>query len=144
LLLNGSGEFQLAIGSGAPASAEDGFDSPAGLAVDEDDNLYVSDTGNGVVKKYSPLGILLKTIGQESLRAPHGVSVDLLGRIFVSDFGERQVSVFSPDGSALGTIRDPGFEEPHVVRTDGNELYVLDRLAGMLVFEADAVQAAVP
>ncbi|MDO8616388.1 MAG: hypothetical protein Q7T33_11750 [Dehalococcoidia bacterium] len=144
LLLNGRGEFELVIGEGVASSSDQGFDTPTGLAVDEDGNLYVSDTGNRVVKKYSSLGILLQVIGEGRLETPQGVTVNAAGRIFVSDTAARQVSVFAPDGSHLGSITDPNLEEPHIVRTDGDDLYVLDSLAGMLVFRVLEAQVSVP
>jgi sugar lactone lactonase YvrE len=144
LLLNDRGEFQLVIGAGVASSSDQGFDTPTGLAVDEDGNLYVSDTGNHVVKKYSALGVLLQVIGQAKLDTPQGVTVNTDGRIFVSDTAARQVSAFAPDGSYLGSIADPNLEEPHIVRIDGDDLYVLDSLAGMLVFRLLEAQVSVP
>ncbi|MEO6196785.1 MAG: NHL repeat-containing protein, partial [Dehalococcoidia bacterium] len=144
ILLNGRGEFELVIGEGTASASDEGFDTPTGLAVDEEGNLYVSDTGNHVVKKYSPLGVLLQVIGEEWLDTPQGVTVNAAGRIFVSDTAARQVSVFAPDGSYLGSVTDPNLQEPHIVRIDGNDLYVLDSIAGMLVFQASEVQVSVP
>ena len=144
LLLNDRGEFELVIGEGVASSSDQGFDTPTGLAVDEDGNLYVSDTGNHVVKKYSALGVLLQVIGQGKLDTPQGVTVNADGRIFVSDSAARQVSAFAPDGSYLGSIADPNLEEPHIVRIYGDDLYVLDSLAGMLVFRLLEAQVSVP
>ena len=144
LLLNARGEFELVIGEGVASSSDQGFDTPTGLAVDEDGNLYVSDTGNHVVKKYSPLGVLLQVIGEGWLETPQGVTANAAGTIFVSDTAARQVSVFAPDGSYLGSIIAPNFQEPHIVRIDGDDLYVLDSLAGMLVFRAPVAQVGVP
>jgi sugar lactone lactonase YvrE len=144
LLLNGRGEFELVIGEGAASTDDEGFDTPTGLAVDEDSNLYVSDTENGVIKKYSPLGILLQVIGEDRLFTPQGVTVNEAGRIFVADTAARQVAVFGRDGSYHGSIADPGLQEPHVVRTDGDDLYVLDSLAGMLVFRASEASVSAP
>jgi sugar lactone lactonase YvrE len=144
LLLNARGEFELVVGEGVASSGDQGFDTPSGLAVDEDGNLYVSDTGNRVVKKYSPLGVLLQVIGDATLRTPQGVTVNAAGRIFVADTAAHQVSVFAPDGSHLGAISDPTFQEPHILRTDGDDLYVLDSLAGMLVFQVPEAQVSGP
>jgi sugar lactone lactonase YvrE len=144
LLLNARGEFELVVGEGVASSSEQGFDTPTGLAVDEDGNLYVSDTGNRVVKKYSPLGVLLQVIGEGSLLTPQGLTVNADGRIFVADTAAHQVSVFAPDGSHLGAISDPTFQEPHILRTDGDDLYVLDSLAGMLVFQVPEAQVSGP
>ena len=144
ILLNGRGEFELVLGEGAASAGDEGFDTPTGLAVDGQGNLYVSDTGNKVVKKYSPLGVLLQVIGKEWLDTPQGVTVNAAGRIFVSDTAARQVSVFAPNGSYLGSVSDPSLQEPHIVRIDGNDLYVLDSIAGLLVFQGSEVQVSLP
>lgn len=144
LLLNGRGEFELVIGEGAASADDEGFDTPSGLAIDDDGNLFVSDTGNGVIKKYSPLGILLQVIGEGHLYTPQGVTVNAAGRIFVADTAARQVSVFAANGSYVGSITAPALQEPNIVRTDGDDLYVLDSLAGMLVFRASEEQVSVP
>jgi sugar lactone lactonase YvrE len=144
LLLNGRGEFELVIGEGVASSSDQGFDTPTGLAIDEDGNLYVSDTGNHVVKKYSALGVLLQVIGEGNLDTPQGVTVSADGRIYVSDTAARQVSAFAPDGSYLGSITDPNLQEPHIVRTYGDDLYVLDSVAGMLVFRVSEAQVSAP
>jgi sugar lactone lactonase YvrE len=72
------------------------------------------------------------------------VTVSDSGRIFVADTLARNVAVFAPDGSLLGTITDPAVQEPQIVRVDGDDLYVLDSIAGMLVFQAPASQVSVP
>jgi DNA-binding beta-propeller fold protein YncE len=145
ILLNNQGEFELVIGQGAATTDDEGFNTPTGLASDADGNLYVSDTGNGVVKKYSPLGVLLQIIGKDRLESPEGVTVSpASGRVFVSDSLARQVAVFEADGSYVGSITTAEFEEPRIVRTAGDDLYVLDSLAGMLVFRTTEEQVSQP
>jgi sugar lactone lactonase YvrE len=134
VLLNNRGEFELVVGHGAASTEEDGFDTPTGLAVDEDGNVYVSDTGNAVIKKFSPLGVPLQMIGEGRLEEPRGVTIDERGQIIVSDTAARQVSVFAANGSYVGSITSEAFEEPRIVRSSGQDIYVLDSLAGMLVF----------
>jgi sugar lactone lactonase YvrE len=72
------------------------------------------------------------------------VTVSADGRIYVSDTAARQVSAFAPDGSYLGSITDPNLQEPHIVRTYGDDLYVLDSVAGMLVFRVSEAQVSAP
>jgi sugar lactone lactonase YvrE len=142
--LSSHGEFELIIGEGAPSSSERGFNTPSGVAVDEDGNLYVSDSGNGLVKKYSLLGVPLEVIGEGDLVSPQGVAVTAEGRIFVADSGTHGVSVFGPSGAYIGSIRDSAFQEPHVIRMFGEDLYVLDTLAGMMVFRAPVSREGLP
>jgi DNA-binding beta-propeller fold protein YncE len=132
--LNERGEFQRIIGDGAPSANPEGFNTPGGITIDKDGNLYVADSLNRVVKKFSPNGVLLQTIGAGRLDLPTGVAVNEQGLIFVSDEAARQVSAFVPNGGYLGSISDERFAAPHSLKTDGDLLYVVDRLAGLFVF----------
>jgi hypothetical protein len=60
----------------------DVLDSPRGLGFDPFGNLYVADTGNGVVRKRSPLGVV-STVLEGWM--PWAVASDALGRLYVSD-----------------------------------------------------------
>jgi len=135
VLLNGKGEFQRIIGVGAPSSEPSGLNGPAGLAIDGDGNLLVADSGNRLVKKFSPMGAYLMTIGEGHLARPTAVATDKEGRIFVSDEGARAISVFAPDGAYLGSISHEEFEIPHDLTIDGDLLYVADKLTGLWVFQ---------
>lgn len=135
ILLNGKGEFQRIIGTGAPSSEPGGLNSPAGLAVDGDGNLLVADSGNHLIKKFSPMGVYLRALGEGRLARPTAVAVDREGRIFVSDEGARAVSAFAPDGAYLGSISHEQLEMPHDLTIDGDLLYVADKLTGLWVFQ---------
>jgi sugar lactone lactonase YvrE len=83
-------------------------------------------------------------IGEGDLVSPQGVAVTAEGRIFVADSGTHGVSVFGPSGAYIGSIRDSAFQEPHVIRMFGEDLYVLDTLAGMMVFRAPVSREGLP
>jgi DNA-binding beta-propeller fold protein YncE len=144
LLLNEQGEFLGGIGEGAAASGEQAFDTPAGLALDPEGNVYVADTANGQVKKFSPMGVFLAAFGEGRLARPQSVAVDDAGTVFVSDNQLMGVLAFAPNGNYLGTIGAepstdaaplPAFQSPDGLLAEGNTLYVMDRLAGLFVFE---------
>jgi hypothetical protein len=132
--LNGAGEFQRIIGQGVPAAGDNGFDTPGGLTIDDDGNLYVADTGNRVVKKYSPTGVFLGEIGAGSLNLPTAVAVSEEGLVVVSDEEAHLVSVFGPGGGYVGTIVEERLSNPHSLKIEGDSLYIVDRVGGLFIF----------
>jgi sugar lactone lactonase YvrE len=69
------------------------FNLPVGIAVDGDENLYVADTGNDMIRKITPAG-LVSTIGANPTRA--GLAAGI-GRF--SDFADPTSIAIGPDGS---------------------------------------------
>jgi predicted membrane-bound mannosyltransferase/DNA-binding beta-propeller fold protein YncE len=120
------------------------FNEPWGVAVGPDGSVYVSDTWNHRVQKFTEDGKPIKTWGQygqplpevpeskSSFWGPRGIAVDSGGRVFLADTGNKRIVVFDEDGNYItefGTAGlDPGqFDEPVGVATanDGT-VYVTD------------------
>jgi DNA-binding beta-propeller fold protein YncE len=149
LHLDKDGNLVSTLGSGVRDSGEYGFNTPAGLFLDDQGNLYVVDILNYSVKKYSPSGEFLLSIGdagdtEGAFSRPKTVAVDGEGRVFVSDTLLVAIEVFEPDGVYLGFIgrRNPEdkrsesmFQAPHGLKIDGDTLYVVDRFAGLFALQ---------
>jgi DNA-binding beta-propeller fold protein YncE len=147
--LDQDGGLVSTLGSGIRDSGEYGFNTPGGLFLDDQDNLYVVDILNYSVKKYSPSGEFLFSVGEVgdtegAFSRPKAVAVDGKGRMFVSDTLLVAVEVFESDGVYLGFIgrRDPEdkrsgsmFQAPHGLEIDGDTLYVVDRFAGLFALQ---------
>lgn len=82
------------------------FLGPNHLALDTEDNLYVTEFGGGRVFVFSPEGELLHQFagaGDEvgELNGPTGIAVDADGLIYIGESGTSRVQVFSPDGDPI-------------------------------------------
>jgi len=82
------------------------LDKPEGMALDGADNLYVADSGNNRIDKFSSAGRFLGWFGSAGsgpgqLRRPVGVAVDGAGNVYVSDSGNDRIQKFSPRGTWL-------------------------------------------
>jgi len=112
---------------------------PLGVAIDDQQNVYVVDAGLGVVVKYDKLGHFLSTIGKkEDFSRISDVAVSgKTGEIFVVDRGgvesdKHQIVVYSAAGekqALIGTrgINEGEFNHPtQVAVDDAGNVYVLD------------------
>lgn len=84
---------------------------PLGVALDDEDTLYVTDTSTGyhrvlVLRQNGALRVAMgkEGEGKGELSFPYAAAVDSQYRIFVADSNNGRVSVFSRDGSALGAF----------------------------------------
>ncbi len=85
------------------------FTWPAGLLVDEDENLYVSDEAKNTITVMSKDGDVLDTWGEPGsdhgqLDRPSALDFDAQGNIVVSDTINNRVQRFTRDGKHLQTI----------------------------------------
>ena len=145
------GKFLQAWGSTSPGCPYPGapppdvptgtFCQPWDVAVSPDGRwVYVADTWNHRILKFSPEGKLARVWGHAyygqddplGLWGPRGIAVDALGRVYVSDTGNKRIVIFDADGNYLTQIGSPGlqpgqFDEPVGLAFDerGN-LYVAD------------------
>ena len=125
-LLKEWGTFADQQGGNAPIGT---FNEPWGVAVGPDGSVYVSDTWNHRVQKFSKDGKPLTMWGQYGQPSPdlpesksyfwgpRGIAVDSQGHVFVADTGNKRIAVFDSDGKYItefGTAGlDPGqFDEP--------------------------------
>ncbi len=86
------------------------FNQPVGIAVDSSGNVYVADSGNSRIQKFSSNGKWLTKwgsfgSGDGEFNEPLGVAVDLAGNVYVADSGNRRIQRFSSAGEFLGQWR---------------------------------------
>ncbi len=129
------------------------FNRPQGVAVDGAGNVYVADSGNAVIRKITPAGVVSTIAGIPGLFAIvngaftggtfqnlFGVAVDISGNVFASDSARGVIYKLTPGGvlttfvgtvglfgSADGTGTAALLNNPGYISTDGaGNLYVAD------------------
>jgi len=98
-------------GTNDGVGAESRFFSPAGVAVDSADNLYVADLGNQAIRKITPAGVVTTLAGLPGtfggtdgtgsaarFRAPAGVVADGAGNVFVAEYQNYTIRKVTPAG----------------------------------------------
>jgi DNA-binding beta-propeller fold protein YncE len=113
--------------------------SPQCVAVDAQDNIYVSDSDSGAVFVFEPSGKYLRTIGrlrggEGYFERPTGIAVDSEAqRIYVADTARNKIVVLDMQGKVLSTIGKRGdgdgeFNFPTELRLNGPNLMVVDAM----------------
>jgi hypothetical protein len=131
------------------------FTRPHGITIGPDDAVYCTDDVNHTVRKFTPDGRLLMTLGANGrpsdtgatsidyrtiqragppFHYPTNVALSADGDIFVSDgYGNARIHRFSADGRLLSSWGQPGgepgqFRVPHGIAVDREgEVFVADR-----------------
>src|SRR5437667_7282583 len=97
----------LVLQWGGSGSGQGQFDFPSGVAVDAVGDVYVCDTGNRRIQKFTTDGAFITAwgtfgFGPRQFIGPWGVAVSPNGEVFVTDNGGGQrVEVFTSDGQFL-------------------------------------------
>jgi streptogramin lyase len=132
LAYDASGKFVRGWGA-------DLFKVPHGLRIDRDGHVWTTDNGNHLLRKFSPDGKLLETLGEPAasatgaFRAPDDLVFDSKGNIYVADSGNARIAKLDPQGKFLMQWgkkgKEPGqFATAHSLAIDNDDrIYVGDR-----------------
>jgi len=122
---------------GTNGSADGQFYYPNGVTVDSYGNVYVADTNNNRIQKFSSTGSFLTMWGSEGSNEgqfdwPESITVDSHGNVYVADTYNNRIQKFTPNGTFLakwGTDvpGDGHLTEPYGVAVDSSgNVYVAD------------------
>ena len=114
---------------GAPGKDPGQLDQPRGIAVDQQGNVYVADTGSHRIEVFKNDGTPLRTIGTFGSAAgqfnePHGVAVDAQGNLYVADTWNARIAKFDATGTFVkswGEGKQEFGEGRRATMTDGTE-----------------------
>ncbi len=135
IIFDRDGKFITSWGEGI-------FNNAHGIHMEADEYLYLADSGDHTVRKFTLYGKLLMTLGTENqpsadgdpFNKPTDVAVSSSGEIYVSDgYGNFRAHKYSSDGELLLSWGKEGeeigqFALPHGIFVDRNDrVYVADR-----------------
>ena len=121
-------EFKPVLSFGQQGSSKGMFNGPCGVAVNEGDEIAVSDSGNHRVQVFSSDGIYLRSFGEEGYRqgqfqTPSGIAFGTNDYIIVGESGNQFIQIFNGEGKYLShfcsnssSTKSPGLS----VDSDGN------------------------
>jgi uncharacterized protein (TIGR03437 family) len=119
-----AGQPSLPAGYGGDGFAATGasLNHPAGVAVDSQGNVYISDTQNNRIRKVTvPSGIITTIAGNGSasfsgdggpaalaaVNQPRGLAIDALGNLYIADTGNHRIRKITRDGM-ISTVAGNG------------------------------------
>ncbi|MFC1800609.1 NHL repeat-containing protein [Nanoarchaeota archaeon] len=139
----------------APACSSDArsFDVPLGICLDNQENIYVADTSNSRICKWSSSGNFIGWIGggkdgwqtdeggmggmdYQSFMFPQGVCVDNNGDIYVADFSNHRICNWDSSGKAKGWIGGgkDGWQKGEAPASEGSDYRSFNLPRGVCVY----------
>jgi DNA-binding beta-propeller fold protein YncE len=131
----GSSKLPVTAFEGGHGNGKGQFDSPRGIAIDAAGNIFVADTGNGRIEKFSPDGVFISSIattgrGIGRPGEPNGITIDPAGNIYVAEARNHRVLKLAPDGRVVAEWKGPppGFYGPRRIAIGPDDsIYVVDQ-----------------
>ncbi|MFI3254641.1 MAG: YIP1 family protein [Eubacteriales bacterium] len=111
-----------------------GLSKPEDIFFDDDDILYIADTGNRRIVKYDPYqDEILGVIEDDRFSSPKGVFVTETGHIYVADAGAKSIFIFDKKFNQIETFgkpttpifQDTNFEPAKIAVDSVGTMYVL-------------------
>lgn len=141
-------------------SAEDRqFNQPEGVALDGSGNIYVADTYNDRIQKWTPQGVYLGWIGNGingwqqgpapvvnsvsgrtngMFQDPSDVAVDEEGNIYIADSGNGRIQKWVPEGNVVGWIGNSVNGWQTGAAPEYYDGYKLGQMSGLFGFSLDS------
>jgi sugar lactone lactonase YvrE len=151
--ISADGNVTTIAGAGSPGFSDAGaaealFDTPCGVAVDEEGNVFVADTGNRAIRKITAQGEVITIAGNAQASAdgqsseigfsrPVGIVVTHDGFLYITDSGRGQIVRITPEGqSSVYAGAGAGYAEGRKARFNGPAGIAIDREGNLYVADS--------
>jgi DNA-binding beta-propeller fold protein YncE len=104
-----------------------GLLDPEGVAVDSTGNVYIADTGNQAIKKWTAANNTVTTLVASGLVYPSGLAVDGAGNVFVTDTFHNAIKEWVAASNTVTMLVDSNLSLPFGVALDSvGNVYIAD------------------
>ncbi len=109
--------FRFMMEFGAPGVGPGQFKNPSGISVSQSGDIYVADTDNDRVQRFSPRGVFLDQVGgfgrrDAQFNRPVGVAAGFGLEVYVADSRNRRLSIFTQGLRLAGIVGGEGAVRP--------------------------------
>jgi RHS repeat-associated protein len=115
-----------------------GWENPKGIAITNDNSVYVVNSGNKSIRKYDSNHDLISEFGSSGtgngqFSEPEYIAIDNVGNLYVTDNGNNRIQKFDSNGTFINKWGSPGstngkFNDPQGIAIDSsNNVYVVDQ-----------------
>jgi len=100
---------------------------PNGVAVDGAGNVYIADTGNNAIKKWTAASNAVTTLVASGLNGPSGLAVDGAGNVYIADTGNNAIKKWIAANNIVATLVASTLNNPQGIAVDGaGDVYIAD------------------
>jgi len=102
------------------------FYMPSDIAIDEEGNVFVLDSGNHRIQKFDPQGNFLASFGRRGqgpgeFQYPQSLDIDKKGFMYISDSGNQKLQILKPNGALEREIKKTD-EAPGIIRVRSDRM----------------------
>lgn len=127
------------------------FSDAVGITIDSENNLYVSDNGNQLIRKITPTNVVTTYAGSGATGSTDGnasaasfstlgsVAIDPSGNVFVADIGNNVIRKITPSGTVstfAGQAVQPVFESDYASNFARPNGLAFDPSGNLLVYDS--------
>ncbi len=130
--INRWGSFANLADGNAPGGT---FYEPWGIAVAPDGSVFVADTWNHRIQKFTADGQFVKMWGffgqdvsPEAFWGPRDLAFDSRGQLYITDTGNKRIAIFDQDGNFISQFGSPGIDPGQFDEQVGIAIDTQDRL----------------
>ncbi len=128
--------------AGKSGKEEGEFHGPQGIAFDRKGYLYIVDSGNNRIQKFSPQAKFVHSFGRSGnyegeLKNPTDVAI-FKNQIFVTDTGNNRIAIFDESGNFISNLKISGMKSPRGIFIQGQKIFISDEKAGLLIYNRES------
>jgi len=100
-----------------------GLNAPQSVAVDQSGNVWLANSGNSSVSKFSATGSAISGSGgftAGSINVPYAIAIDQSGNAWIANSGNNTITKLSADGSTGTAFSNNGLSAPKSIAIDAS------------------------